>query len=224
MHEIDSVSCWPIDLLQMFSSQNIQQIQVFIKSQREVLYYFLINFLINCIIFSAIVDQWDNYAYKTSLVESKLNCMFSHRWILLFFHQSFRDKPFFWTRKATHAHFYFGKGPHCQPIFFWAWSWLLQPVSSWLRLLDMSAPVARTAARFSGRFLHSEAQTYTSAWLLCARRQARASRSSGSRIGPRMPWWAALAQLGLLWICGTNSRVSIFCKKTVGVGIYIVYV
>ena len=57
MHEIDSVSCWPIDLLQMFSSQNIQQIQVFIKSQREVLYYFLINFLINCIIFSAIVDQ-----------------------------------------------------------------------------------------------------------------------------------------------------------------------
>ena len=109
------------------------------------------------------------------------------------------------------------------PTYFWAWSWLLQPVSSWLRLLDMSAPVARTAARFSGRFLHSEAQTYTSAWLLCARRQARASRSSGSRIGPRMPWWAALALQCLPRIFGTN-RMVIFCNKKVGLGIYMVYI
>ena len=109
MHEIDSVSCWPIDLLRMFSSQNIQQIQVFIKSQREVLYYFLINFLINCMIFSAIVDQWDNYAYRTSLVESKLNCVLSYRWILLFFHQSFRDKPFLLDQESNARPFLFRK-------------------------------------------------------------------------------------------------------------------
>ena len=120
MHEIDSVSCWPIDLLQMFSSQNIQQIQVFIKSQREVLYYFLINFLINCIIFSesAIVDQWDNYAYRTSLVESKLNCVLSYRWILLFFHQSFRDKPFWLDQESNARPFLFRKRTTLPAHFF----------------------------------------------------------------------------------------------------------